>query len=220
MYYWTKDIVIAPYDLSENTWYVGVFSGWGGPPNGLGRLYRTTDRGQTWNRINDLDRVTSITFDPGNPDQAYLTTETDGLWHTDSIRASVPSFSPVASYPFRQPERVFFNPYNVDEVWVASFGNGIRFGTTGSSVRTEPAARNRRSQPVLVPNPCAQSARMVGFEQERLAVYEASGRKLGLWPGARIVDGLPAGIYFVKVPGGGLLRLDKTRQGQASASAR
>ncbi|MGZ3930632.1 MAG: hypothetical protein ACXVP0_04525, partial [Bacteroidia bacterium] len=38
MYYWTKDIVIDPNDATQNTWYAGVFSGWGGPPNGLGGL--------------------------------------------------------------------------------------------------------------------------------------------------------------------------------------
>ena len=32
MYYWTKDIVIDPNDASQNTWYAGVFSGWGGTP--------------------------------------------------------------------------------------------------------------------------------------------------------------------------------------------
>ncbi|HET6225947.1 MAG TPA: hypothetical protein VFF27_06685, partial [Bacteroidia bacterium] len=42
MQYWTKDIVIDPNDVQQNTWYVGVFSGWGGAPNGLGGLYKTT----------------------------------------------------------------------------------------------------------------------------------------------------------------------------------
>src|SRR4030095_5768372 len=37
------------------------------------------------------------------------------------------------SYPFRQPERVFFNPNNSGEVWVTSFGNGIRIGSSCAS---------------------------------------------------------------------------------------
>ena len=129
MHYWTKDIVIDPADPAQNTWYVGVFSGWGGPPNGLGGLYRTTNRGVNWVRVNSLDRVTSVTFSPAHAGHAYLTTETDGLWYTTNLRAPAPVFTRVASYPFRQPERVFFNPYNPGEIWVTSFGNGLMMGT-------------------------------------------------------------------------------------------
>jgi hypothetical protein len=60
----------------------------------------------------------------------YLTTETEGLWYSSNITSSTPTFSAVTSYPFRQPERVFFNPYNPNEIWITSFGNGLRVGTT------------------------------------------------------------------------------------------
>ena len=130
MRYWTKDLVIDPYDLTQNTWYAGVFSGWGGPPNGLGGLYRSTNRGATWTRINSLDRVTSCAFSPVNSNEMYLTTETEGLWYSGNVNIPAPVFTPVTSYPFRQPERVFFNPYNPSEIWVTSFGNGLRVGNT------------------------------------------------------------------------------------------
>lgn len=133
MHYWTKDIVVDPFDASQNTWYVGVFSGWGGAPNGLGGLYKTTNRGQAWIRINDLDRVTSCTINPNDHNDAYLTTETSGLWHSSNFANATPSFARVDSYPFRQPERVFFNPYKPSEVWVTSFGNGMRMGETGAA---------------------------------------------------------------------------------------
>jgi hypothetical protein len=120
MRYWTKDIVLDPSDATQNTWYVGVFSGWGGAPNGLGGLYRTTDRGAHWTKINALDRVTSITFSPTNANDAFLTTETNGLWHSSNVRTASPIFAQVSKYPFRQPERVFFNPYNTNEVWISS----------------------------------------------------------------------------------------------------
>ena len=128
MYYWTKDLILDPADPAQNTWYVGVFSGWGGPPNGLGGLYRTTNRGTNWTRINALDRVTAITFNPGDSNEAYLTTETSGLWNTTNIHAATPVFNLVTNYLFRQPERVFFNPYDVNEIWVTSFGNGLAVG--------------------------------------------------------------------------------------------
>jgi hypothetical protein len=128
MLYWTKDIVVDPFDASQNTCYVGVFSGWGGPPNGLGGLYRTTNRGVSWTKVDSLDRVTSITIHPSKANEAYLTTETEGLWHTNNLGAN-PTFTRVDSYPFRQPERVFFNPYNSNEVWVTSFGGGLMVGS-------------------------------------------------------------------------------------------
>ena len=130
MYYWTKDIVLDPTDANQNTWYVGVFSGWGGPPNGLGGLYRTTNRGTNWSKINSLDRVTSLTINPSNPTEAYLTTETSGLWNTTNLHAATPTFNLVANYPFRQPERVFYNPYDANELWITSFGNGLAQGRT------------------------------------------------------------------------------------------
>jgi len=69
---------------TQNTWYAGVFSGWGGPPNGLGGLYRSSNRGVTWTRINSLDRVTSCAISPINSNEMYLTTETEGLWYTST----------------------------------------------------------------------------------------------------------------------------------------
>ena len=49
---------------------------------------------------------------------------------------ATPAWTLVETYPFRQPERVFFNPYNKTEIWVTSFGNGMRTGNTGMYVFT------------------------------------------------------------------------------------
>ena len=128
MYYWTKDVVVDPNDVSQNTWYACVYSGWGGPPNGLGGLYKTTNRGTSWTKLTGslIDRVASCTFNPLNPNEIFLTTEGQGLWKSGNINSSTPTFSQVESYPFQQPERVFFNPYDATEMWVSSFGNGIK----------------------------------------------------------------------------------------------
>ena len=138
MYYWTKDIIIDPNDAAQNTWYVCVFSGWGGAPNGLGGLYKTTNRGGSWTKLtgSQFDRVTSITFNPQDSAQAYLTTEMQGLWMSSDMSSAIPTWSLVQSYPFRQPERVFFSPYNQTEIWVTSFGNGMKYGNTGMYVFT------------------------------------------------------------------------------------
>ena len=136
MAYWTKDLVIDPNDTSQNTWYASVWSGWGGPANDLGRLYRTTDRGLSWSPLTapgQFHRVNSVTFDPLEPETVYLTTEGEGLWVTKAISDAMPVWQLVESYPFWHPERVFFNPYDPAEMWVASFGNGMRVGRTIST---------------------------------------------------------------------------------------
>ncbi|HYV95337.1 MAG TPA: T9SS type A sorting domain-containing protein [Chitinophagales bacterium] len=139
MYYWCKDIVVDPNDATQNTWYVGVFKGWGSTTvnNAGGGLWKTTDRGINWTRITSLDRVTSCTFDPNDANRIYMTTETKGLWTCANVNDVTPVFSQVTSFPFRQPERVYFNPYNANEIWVTTFGNGMRVGTiTGCTLPT------------------------------------------------------------------------------------
>jgi photosystem II stability/assembly factor-like uncharacterized protein len=133
MTYWTMDLVVDPNDTAQNTWYVGVYSGWGGPPNGLGGLYMTTNRGVAWSQLNSDDGVSSCTFNPLNTNELYVTTEGDGLLWSGNIHSANPTLSLVTSYPFGQPERVFFNPYNPSQMYVTSFGNGIRIGSTLST---------------------------------------------------------------------------------------
>ncbi|KXK33518.1 MAG: BNR/Asp-box repeat protein [Chlorobi bacterium OLB6] len=164
MYYWTKDIIIDPNDATQNTWYVCVFSGWGGAPNDLGGLYKTTDRGLNWTKLtgSNFHRVTSLTFNPMRPNEAYLTTETQGLWMSQTMGQDIPDWNLVDSYPFRQPERVFFNPYNEKELWVTSFGNGIKVGsveTTSTSVAWIPDVKNFN----IIPNP-AESMITIRYE--------------------------------------------------------
>ena len=136
MDYWTKDLVVDPHDSAQNTWYVGVFSGWGGPPNGLGGLYKTTDRGQHWSRILVLDRVESCAISPTSSAEMYVTTETQGLWFTSTLSASTPAFSQVAGYPFEHPVRVLYEPVRVG----ARVGHILRlWGVPGN--RRRPAGR-------------------------------------------------------------------------------
>ena len=133
MDYWTKDVVVDPNDPTQSTWYAGVYSGWGGTANNLGGLYKTNNRGQTWTLLTSGLDVESITFNPAVPTEAFMTTEMQGLWYSSNMTAATPTFAQVANYPFEQPERVFFNPYNPDEIWVTSFGGGVMVGTTGGA---------------------------------------------------------------------------------------
>lgn len=150
MFYYTKDLVVDPSDATQNTWYVGVWSGWGGAPNGLGGLYKTTNRGQSWNRIfSAVDRVSSITFNPQATNEVWVSTETDGLWHSATMNTSSPIFVRDNKFPFRQPERIFFNPYVSNEFWVTTFGGGLFRGITNATGIKE----NINSTVELFPNP-------------------------------------------------------------------
>lgn len=220
MYYWTKDIVIDPNDATQNTWYVCVFSGWGGPPNGLGGLYKTTDRGTTWDKLTGsaFDRVTSITFNPSDLSEAYLTTETQGLYVSHDMNAGTPTWSLVSAYPFRQPERVYFNPYDPNEMWVTSFGNGMKVGSMLASSFSDPAGGFAVALRVS-PNPgeglFTLSANMDQAGAGQLLVLNATGQKVQEYP-VQLVTGenllrvdlqeLPAGVYTALLvsPGGSM----------------
>jgi photosystem II stability/assembly factor-like uncharacterized protein len=204
MYYWTKDVVIDPNDPQQNTWYACVFSGWGGPPNGLGGLYKTTNRGASWTKLtgSTLDRVTSCTIAPFNPDEMYITTEAQGLWMSSNINSANPTFSMVTSYPFKQPERVFFNPNNVTEMWVTSFGNGMKIGSnflTGTPEFTDAAFS-------IYPNPATAFFTVDAKRDEQLLLYSTTGAlvmKQKMTEGQNRIDvsALAAGIYFAEIGG-------------------
>ncbi len=152
MGYWTMDVVIDPWDAAQNTWYAGVFSGWGNAQSvGVGGVYRTTNRGVSWTKITTgIDRAYSVTCDPVHQGAAYMTTETQGLWYTSNIAATIPVWTQVAGYPFRQPNRVYFNPYNQNQIWVNSFGNGIRMGDLTTDLNEITSSLNRIN---IFPNP-------------------------------------------------------------------
>ncbi len=203
MHYWTKDIVIDPNDATQKTWYVGVFSGWGGAPNGLGGLYKTTNRGTSWARLTGttIDRVTSCTFNPTNPNQIYMTSETQGLWMSNNINVATPTFSQVQSYPFQQPERVFFNPYNTNEVWVSSFGNGMKMGTLLATGITD--FDNSTDVLSIYPNPSNGLIKLINKEDKQAIIYNTLGEqvaKIILTKGENKFDlsYLKAGIYFIQ----------------------
>ncbi|MBN1578396.1 MAG: hypothetical protein JW913_17675 [Chitinispirillaceae bacterium] len=131
MRFWTQDIVVDCHDPEQNTWYAAVFGGWGGAPNQLGGLYRTTDRGENWTRIYESYQVSSCTNHPTNPDVLYVATNGNGLVYCENITGENPTFTPEATYRYQNPRRIFFNPYNPKEIWVSSGGYGVTCGFEG-----------------------------------------------------------------------------------------
>ncbi|MGB8298822.1 MAG: hypothetical protein WCG85_25620 [Polyangia bacterium] len=94
---------------------------------------------ERWQGDTEDYNVESCTIDPANPNHMFMTTETNGLWSTSNLSAAPPTFVADPDYPFAHPMRVFFNPYKAGEVWVASFGGGLR-------VRTYRAGCTRKAQ--------------------------------------------------------------------------
>lgn len=196
MIYWTKDIIVDPYDANQDTWYACVHSGWGGAPNNKGGLYKTIDRGQSWNEILTLDRVESATIHPTNPNEIYVTTEYEGLWYSDNSNALNPSFTLLDAYPFQHPNRVFFNPYNHNEIWVTSFGNGLRKGYTQITHLSSSANSNFD----LYPNPSKGLLKLDGENVIAYSIYNINGQKIyeGSNANSKTHD-LPEGVYEVVV---------------------
>jgi len=65
----------------------------------------------------------------------------------------------------------------------------------------------------VVPNPFTSFTTLPGHSSERFVLYDISGRKVGVWKGDRVGEGLPAGVYFL-APVGGMakpLRIVKLR---------
>lgn len=204
MYYWTKDVVVDPSDSTQSTWLVAVFSGWGGAPNGLGGLYRTTNRGQSWTKLTgtQFDRVTSVTFDPQQPKVCYLTTETQGLWRTLDISGVNPIWSLVNAYDFRQPERVYFNPYKNRQMWVSSFGNGMKFSDLDQTTSVSDSEGNPDCN--ILTNLISDDRILIN-QNERLpfSIYSINGAMVYRSSDADVIKGLidisslASGVYLV-----------------------
>jgi len=53
----------------------------------------------------------------------------------------------------------------------------------------------------VIPNPFTSFATVPGHSSERFALYDVSGRKVGIYKGDRIGEGLSAGVYFLRPDG-------------------
>jgi len=133
MQYFCRDITIDPADPTQNTWYVGVWTT--GSTYQGGGLYKTANRGLNWTLVPGttvMDQVTQAAFNPTDSNEMYITTAEKGLWYTANAHAASPTFTRVDQYPFAVPERVFFDPYDPKQVWITSYGNGLRVGVANT----------------------------------------------------------------------------------------
>jgi hypothetical protein len=53
-----------------------------------------------------------------------------------------------------------------------------------------------------IPNPFTSFATVPGHPFDRFALYDISGRRVGVYKGDRVGANLPAGVYFLRTTGG------------------
>lgn len=155
MMFYTQDIAIAPQN--ESIWYATVFDHF---DNGLvenGGLYRTTDSGENWTRIHQFGQTHSAAVHPQNADIVYVTHEGGGLYYSENATATMPVFTQVESYPYLRPKRVFFNPFDVDEIWVTTMGGAVWQGSTDPNSTSSLPLANDLLQISNHPNPFSET---------------------------------------------------------------
>jgi hypothetical protein len=55
------------------------------------------------------------------------------------LTAENPTFAQVVDYPFSHPTRIFFTPSNHNEIWITSFGGGLRVYDPSAPITTTTA---------------------------------------------------------------------------------
>ena len=72
------------------------------------------------------------------------------------------------------------------------------FGTPGSGVEVFPSQESRVTSNTVFPNPFTSFATVPGHTSDRFALYDVSGRRVGVYRGDRIGEGLVPGVYFIQ----------------------
>ncbi|MFI5171524.1 MAG: T9SS type A sorting domain-containing protein [Chitinophagales bacterium] len=200
--YWTKDIVVDLHDPDQNTWYACIFTHWGTGAADQGGLYRTKDRGLTWNKLETFFRCESITVNPLNENEAYITTEDDGLWITKNLTDGDPTFTRVSEYKFQHPVRTFYDAFDNLKVWIASFGNGISLLIKDDEIQIAEFGDIKFS---LSPNPCTDQ---INIQSEmiiqQIKIYTITGNLVTVAEPNDMnyqiaTTNFSPGIYFVEI---------------------
>ena len=98
-------------------------------------------------------------------------------------------------------------------VITVSAKNGYFQNPSGAEEGTEEKGQKYEVRLKATPNPFITLATIQGHEKERFALYDIAGRKMGVYKGDRIGEGLAPGVYFLRSEGQAAkpLRLVKLR---------
>lgn len=88
---------------------------------------------------------------------------------------------------------------NFSTTYVDIYANRVdSFGIVGIKEKTDISGEMSDERLRVVPNPFVSYTTIPGQEREGFALYDISGRQVGIYRGDRIGEGLPAGVYFAK----------------------
>jgi hypothetical protein len=119
------------------------------------------------------------------------------------MQTTVPTWDLVDSYPFRQPERVFFNPFNTNEMWVTSFGNGMKTGAMNPTSVTE--LTSIESDFSVYPNPFNEKISIKSKKANApVHIFDLPGKEIytgTLKQGINEINASqwPAGVYIIRI---------------------
>ena len=110
---------------------------------GYSELFRSTNGGQTWQRVNDgsgnpfttVGTITALEFAPSDPTVLYLGTSSGAAYRAvnggataaDWTRIDTVGSSADALFPNAQIQSLRVNPTNPDDVWVVFGGAGVSY---------------------------------------------------------------------------------------------
>lgn len=153
-----------------------------------------------WPSVSSMGSNVHIVWEEGwSGDVYYMKSTNDGISWSPATRVS---FSSSINYP-----SVSAQGSMVHVVWQAGQGRGSGIyytrNPTGNSGIEETKRLNikYRSSIQALPNPFTSFASVPGRSSERFALYDISGRKVGIYRGDRIGEGLSAGVYFLRPEG-------------------
>ena len=118
---WPKDFDVDPRDSDV------IYLGAADADNREGGLYKTTDGGESWTRMaRESHEVFGATVHPKRPDWVYMClcegAPGPGLWLS---KDGGESWEPFVGLPFRNIQRVSFDPDDASIIYVCTFGGSV-----------------------------------------------------------------------------------------------
>jgi len=172
-------------------------AGWGSSIDGY--ILASTDSGMTWHLqlqsgawLNDIKAVDSLhAWAVGMYGKIWVTSNGGQVWLQQT--SGTTDFLQGITF------------LDVLHGWVVVGGSDsliLHTDDGGTGVGEEPSSfsRDRTSSPSLSvsPNPFASFASVPGHSSDRFSLYDISGRKVGVYKGDHIGEGLVPGVYFIR----------------------
>jgi len=174
----------------------------------------TTDGGTTWNQgtTGTTDPLWSCAFYDnlngfacGNDGLLIMTNDGGRNWTPDTSNKAHANLTALRALDSTHAWAV--GGYGIVLGWRLAGTSGVEQGSQGAG---ELRVKNGIK---AWPNPFVSYVRVPGHEKERFALYDITGRKMGVYPGSQIGGNVVAGVYFLMAENkeGGLVRVVKVR---------